>query len=275
MKAILDQQAVIAYIDLHKKIKMPFTFIISTYTSRIKSDYCDITFMKTEQSKKVFAAYAKIKSDIKGKPAPRITNDDVIYYSTAFRDNENFYADIIHNIDLKSAYATVLLNDGFISKETFKYLSTLKKQERLAAVGMLAGKKNIYEINADGEPENQKEVIAETAGFFFHCVKKIGAIMKESSLVLGDAFIFTWVDGIYFLQEEQASRSAAKIIQAYLKEIGYKTTFEVLTEFQVDAEKEYYKCSYIKEGKKKIINVPRPDNKIVKILTEHLLTKKY
>jgi hypothetical protein len=274
MKAMLDEQAVNAYIELHKQMKLPFTLSISNYTQKIESDYCNITFLKTEQSKRVFAAFAKIKSDIKGKPIPKITNDDVIYFQSNFL-NKDFHADIIHNIDLKSAYATVLLNDNIISKKTFDYLATLKKQERLAAVGMLAGRKSIYTMDETGEPIDRTEKISETSGFFFHCVKRTGELMKEAAKHLGEAFIFTWVDGIYFLQDEEASRNAAKIIQAYFKENKYKTTFEVLTDFTVELKQDYYQCRYIKDGKRKIINVPKPENKIAKKITEYLLKKKY
>jgi len=59
--------------------------------------------------------------------------------------------DVIFNIDIKSAYATILKNDGLITQKTFDFINRLPKQERLTAVGMLAGKKNIFEkCESDG-----------------------------------------------------------------------------------------------------------------------------
>lgn len=274
MKAITSPQAIAAYIDLHKEMKLPFKMTISNYTTRIQSNLCDIHFMKTEQSNRVFAAFSKIKSQVKDVQIEKIDTDHLQYYSHSFKD-ENFYSDVIYNIDLKAAYATVLLNDKLIDKPTYKYICSLPKMQRLTAVGMLAGKKTIYQIDETGEPITQETIISETSDYFFYCVKRTSEIINEASQYLGNAFLFSWVDGLYFLQNEQAGMNAGKIIQEFLTEKGFKSTFDVLTEFEVICNKTYFYCKYKKDGKLKTMNVPRYENETIKKITNYLLKKEY
>ena len=100
--------------------------------------------------------------------------------------------------------------------------------------------------------------------------------MNVASKHLGKAFLFTWVDGIYFLQNEQASKTAGRIFRDYFYDVHHlQSEFEILKEFNVSGNPDYWNCEYIKDNKKKVINIPRIDNKIVNKITEHLLTKTY
>ena len=274
-KAILSADVVNQYIDFHKEMKLPFTLTLSTYTARIKSNYCDLYFMKAEQPNRVFCAFNKVKKDVTTQQIKKIKMASLQYYSSNFKD-ENFYSDVIYNVDIKSAYATILYNDGLISKSTFDYLNSLPKMERLASVGMLAGKKNIFTMDADGEVIDEKTEISPTADYFFYCVKRTAEIVNTASKHLGKAFLFSWVDGIYFLQaNERASINAGNIIKEYFEDNKFKTSFDILREFEVIGKPDYYNCNFIKKDKKTFINVPRPSHKILKQITEHLLTKTY
>lgn len=274
-KAILNADSVNEYIDFHKKMKIPFTLSLSTYTAQIKSNLCDIYFMKSEQPNRVFCAYNKVKKDVTAQKIKKIKINSLQYYSSNLKDND-FYSDVIYNVDLKSAYATILYNDGLISKETFDYLNKLPKMERLASVGMLASKKNIFEMDADGEVISEKTEVSETADYFFYCVKRTSEIINFASKHLGKAFLFSWVDGIYFLQaNHKGSIEAGNILKDYFEEQNFKTSFDVLTEFEVIGKPDYYNCNFIKEGKRKFINVPRPNNATLNKITEYLLTKTY
>lgn len=274
MKSILDSNKVNAIIDFHKKMKIPFTITLSTYTTRIKSDYCDHYFMKQEQPNRVFAGFAQVKSDCEKYKISKINVGKLKYYAHGFQ-SDNFYSDVIYNIDINSAYATILYNDGIITKKTFDYLIKLPKMERLATVGMLASKKNIFEVNEAGKIISEKQEISATSDYFFYCVKRTSEIMNKLALHLGKAFLFSWVDGIYFLQEEKASKTAGKILTEYLKEIGYKSTFDKLTEFEVIGNTDFYHVKYIKKGENKFMNIPKYDSTIMKKITDHLLTKNY
>lgn len=274
MKAILNPEAVNAYIDFHEKMKLPYTITISNYTTRIESNLHDIYFMKREQSNRVFAAFSKVKSDCKKKNCPPIDRDNLQYYSSSFSKPE-FHAERVYNIDIKSAYASILFNDGFISKETYKYVCSLKKMDRLAAIGMLAGKKNIFEVDENGDIVSEKTVISETVDYFFYCVKKTAEIMNECIKHLGSAFLFSWVDGIYFLQEESSGIKAGQIITDYLNEINLKCTFEVLDNFNVALKKDHFNCTYYKEGKLKVMKVPKVESIAQEKIINYLTKKNY
>ena len=272
----MDAESVNQYIDTHKKLKIPFTITLSTYTTKIESDYCNIYFMRNEQSNQTFSAFAKVKKDVSRFDIKKVNIAKLNYFSHNFGFND-FYSDLIYNIDIKSAYATILLNDGFITKKTFDYLSRLPKMDRLASVGMLASKKQVFQMDENGKPISEKVIVSEYSDYFFHCVKRTSEIMHIASKHLGPAFLFTWVDGIYFLQNnETASRIAGKIFKEYFSDVHkLKSEFEVLKEFNVTGFNDYWNCEYLKENKKKVINIPRIDNKIVNKITEHLLTKDY
>lgn len=271
MKAILKGEAVENYIDLHKKLKIPYKIILSNYTTRIMSNAYDLHFMKTEQSNQTFAAFAKIKKECLLKPLPIIQKDKLKYFTHKFKSGD-FYADTIYNFDLKSAYANILLNDGYISKETFLYINKLPKLKRLAAVGMLAGKKNIYEISADGKVLSEEKIISETSNYFFYCVQKMAEIIKGAADILGNGFLFSWVDGIYFIQNpDKVEESSQIIIEEYFNKINTPVTFEVLTEFQITEKKNHFKTTYLKEGKIKIINIAKEDSILINKITSYLL----
>jgi len=274
-KAILTQEVLNQYIDLHKSLKMPYKLTLSTYTARIISNYCDIYFMKAEQPVRVFAAYNKVKLDCKKVPVAQIKTSTLQYYSTAFQHGD-FYADEIYNIDIKSAYASILYNDKLISKKTYDYLIKLPKMERLASVGMLASKKHHYEIDEKGEVTLDRIERSETSDYFFYCVKRTSEIINHVSKHLGEAFLFSWVDGIYFYQNnEKASISAMKIITDYLNENNLKASYDKLTEFEVKDKKEYYHCRFLKEGKLKYFNIPKIESETKNAIINHLLTKSY
>ena len=274
MKSLMKSETVNEWIDFHKKMKIPFTITLSTYTTRIQSKLCDHYFMKTEQPNRVFAGFNQLKNDVQKIKIKKIKVENLQYYAHGFHTDQ-FYSDVIYNVDINSAYVTILYNDGFISRKTFNYIRKLPKMERLATVGMLASKKNVFEIDEKGEIISEKVIVSETSDYFFYCVKRTSELMAFLQKHLGPAFLFSWVDGIYFLQEDQSSKKPGRIIQEYLQEIGYNSKFEKLTEFEVTGYPDYYNVKYIKQGKRKFMNVPKYDNTIVRKITNHLLTKDY
>ena len=270
MKAILNINTVNKYINLHKVLKIPFTIAISNYTTRIKSDAYDLHFMKTEQSNQTFAAAAKVKKDCMLQPLPDVNLSRLKYYDHLFL-NKKTYQKTIYNFDLKSAYAQILLNDNFISQETFNYLKKIPKMKRLAAVGMMAGQKNLYTINEEGETVNREKITSPNANYFFYCVKRMSEIISGAAEILGDGFLFSWVDGIYFQDGANAKENAKIIIEEYFNKINFPVTFEILTEFKVKEENKYFEAYYKKEGKTKYIIVPKKEHIMVEKITSFLL----
>lgn len=275
MKVILNPETVNKFVEHHNKLKIPFQMVITRYTTRIISKAYDLHFLKSEQSNKMFMAFNMLKKEVKQKKIKPINNKTLNYFSSNLFKND-FYADRIYNIDIKAAYATVLLNDGFITQRTYDYIMTLPKIDRLAAVGMLAGKKNIFNINAEGKIISDETIISETSDYFFYCVEKTSELMFEAEQLIGsEAFLFSWVDGIYFLDNESEANNIAARVTDFFNNKGFRVSFDILEEFHVINKNDFYKCSYKKEGKNKYMNVPKPEQAIFKKITEHLISKCY
>ena len=272
----LNEKNVKLFVDLLTKIKMPFTLTITNYTTRIESENYNVYFMKNAQSNMTFAAAAKIKKDLKEHKPPTIDMDKNVYFDSSFKGE--FFSDYAWNIDLKSAYATILFNDGYIKKETFEYLTKLPKAARLAAVGMCASRKTIFYHDANGRVKSFKEEINPLAPFFFYCVQKTEAIIKDlRNKLFGDTFLFSWVDSIYYLNENDTYYNIA--IEYLREEYNIQATWKKLENFEVQAKKRNYRVMFdeLKEDKKKrkIFNVPYPETLYKKKIINYLLKKQY
>lgn len=205
--------------------KVPFDMTCSNYTITVEAGEIARKFVAVMQTNRTFAAFSKIKSNVKNIEPPLINRDEIIYFVHDFK-KDAFYSSVC-NIDLKSCYATVLFNDGMITEDTFKYLARCNKQERLASVGMLASKKKKFKFNS-GEIYDFDETVSPTSPFFFYAVKRTYEIMSELRAIIGNSYLFTWVDGIYF-----SDPSKCKECEDYLTSIGFKFTTEQLRDFDL------------------------------------------
>lgn len=246
-----------------------FELSSSNYTTGIKCEDKALCakYVATMQTNKTFASFAKLKKALKDKPVPDITNEDVRYFSHNFR--QNIYIDEVYNIDLKSAYATILLRDGFIDEETYKYICSGTKQERLASVGMLASRKEIFTFK-NGKAVSEEKKVSENSGFFFLAAQRTFDIMDELKRMCEQSYLFTWVDGIYFTPND----SAAKDCMRYVSSIGFKATFEKLTQFEVRIKQDKIIVTFVKDGKQKLFNLPPIDSEFKSIITENILRLK-
>lgn len=256
-----------------KKMKIPFTLSLSNYTTTITTANEKTNYIKNELSLKTFAAGAKIKSDLrKLNFIPEIDMHQLNYYDTAITKEMNLTN--AYNVDLKSAYATILFNDGFISRETFIYLNSLEKIERLAAVGMCASKKEIYDHDKKGNVTKREKEINSLAPFFFYCVKKTASIINQirNEIIHPSHFLFSWVDGIYYSDNRHTD-----IIKWFIEEeLNMMCSFEELRNFSVSIEKDFFFIkfdTYTSENKSFII--PIPEAHLKQQIVNHLLTKNY
>lgn len=253
---------------------MPFVMEVSNYTTRIISQNYNLYFVKKEQANRVFAGYAKIKSDLKDKVLPEIDMSRNRYYDTCFK-GEGFYSDLVHNIDIKNAYPSILFNAGYIRKETFDYLNKMAKQDKLAALGMLASRKDIFSYSRSGAIIKTEERISPLSNFFFYCVQQTEFIIQScKTQIFQDYFLFSWVDGIYYLNDNPELQ---QVCQWYLKEkFNLDSTFQKLTNFEVILKKDSYKIKFLDEKERnKVFNIPLPETELKLKIINYLLTKKY
>lgn len=268
-KLELSAGAVKTWINLHKSIGLPFELTLTNYTTKIKSALYDLHFMKNAQSNKVFVTYAKLKSEVVKKPVEDINMSLLKYFQTNFNFTD-LYADKIYNVDIKSAYATILHNDGFISDTTHRYISTLPKVDRLAAVGMLAGKKTTFLFDATGKITGSMETVSPTSNYFYYAVKKTYEVIDTARMELGNDFIFSWVDGIYFKGQEHGEKLRALLFEQY----GLLSSFDELTEFEIKRGQRYTELSYIKDEERKVFQLPVPDTTQRNEIFNYLVTLK-
>jgi hypothetical protein len=252
-------------IDFLTTGKFVFELSSSNYTTKIKSELVNRTFVLTMQSKRTFAAFAKLKADLKNFEVPNIAPESVRYFHHDFKKDANH--NTVINIDLKSAYARIFFNDKMISPETFKYFNSCKKQERLASVGMLASRKKIFQFK-NGKPISYVEQVSPLSGFFFYCVKRTQEIMQELKAICGQHYLFTWVDGIYFIPDEGVLQKCVE----YLQSVNFLFSCDTLEDFKVKILRNKTYLTFKKEGKLKRFNLPSSSSNFKKIIMEAIIS---
>lgn len=251
-KSLNKKENLKAYVDFLKTSGFPYSLIVSNYTTEIVTDLAgfNIQFIQTERNNTFFAAYSKIKSDIKDKSIPVIDTRGLTYYEHDFR-KDTFFPQVI-NIDLKSAYATALYKKDFIRDITFQYLSKISKLDRLASVGMLASKKHIFKYDGNNKLLGYKKIVNKYENFFFFCVQEVQNIMQDLRILSGANYLFTWVDGIYLQPEPGAIIDLCN----YLEDRGYPFKIETLQNFTVTVKAAKIEITFFKDGQKKYFNIP-------------------
>jgi len=269
------------YVNLTKAYKCGYCIKQSTYSMEIISPFINKRFMQNLMSNRAFAAYAKIKKDIKekGLTPPEIKRSMLEYYKFEMPEFLKRAKNTVYNIDLKSAYATVLKNEGVITEDTFNYMARLPKKDRLACVGMLASNKNYFFHGKDGEIEMIQNELNPLTPFFYLCIYRVQQIMNQVKNAIGNDFLFYWVDGIYFNSEK-----SIPVISKILTDTEFSYSFEVLRDFHVLDNKGRISLKFIKENDKpKIFRVPEMDMQVNKRLIgllslhdeENSIIKKY
>ncbi len=246
-KSLFSEESLSASIDWYELSGLPYTIITSNYQVKINGHF-DIKYIKGEKGKKCFIGFYKIKSDIEKTNIHIDIDKTTVQYFDA--NLEEMTRKKIYNVDLRSAYATILKNAGLITPKTYKYICKLKKDDRLACVGMLAAKKYIFNYVGKKITSFDEEVL-ETENYFYFCCKKTFDVMQELKMICGDSYLFCWVDSIYY-----TDYSKTKLLRQKLKELNFNCSFERLSNFIVRKNKEVYKINFTKKNKVKLFNIP-------------------
>lgn len=98
------------YIKYFQNLNLTFSVASSNYTIGIKSDFFNKKFVKTMQPPRVFAAFSKLKSDVKKHIPPYVDRAKVLYFQHDIKNDMQL--DIVWNVDLKNAYASILKKEG-------------------------------------------------------------------------------------------------------------------------------------------------------------------
>lgn len=193
-----DTETVKKIVQMYRDQKLNFCIKNSSYSTVIETEKTQIRFITNNYTNAVFMASQKIKSDVKNSElgqAIMAGNYPTQNYDSRNGQESGSWPKIV-NIDIRSAYATCLLNSGLITKETYAFVQKIPKVERLPAMGMLA--RNQLVINFEnGEPVSHTRDTADTAQIFFYVISEINKIMQKVMSLAGDYFLFYWVDGIF------------------------------------------------------------------------------
>lgn len=258
------------YINMLVLAGLPYKMIVSNYTIKIESDLFNQHFMRNQQNNKTFAAFAKLKKDLKNFPVPEISRAENFYFEHDFK--KGISLDVAYSIDLKSAYATSLMMRNVLSADTYNYLTSLPKEDRLAAVGMLASRKDIFEFNSKNQIVKYETVVSEFEGFFYQCVRDTYEVIRYSRFLAESTYLYSWVDCIYLNSNVYVSD-----ITDFLTANGYNFTIEKLQRFKVQETPKGMNVSFWKEGKEvskfKTFNLPANRYSLAKELTQSLLAQ--
>lgn len=220
-----------AQMDLLIKNKETFVVQHGTYTTRIEKRFGKMVFSNVRFRNKVFVAANMVKSDcLKSDRGPEILATQHFKKNFANADHfDSMYERKVLNIDIKGAYANCLFNNELICRKTYEYLTSLKKEERLPAVGMLA-RSHVKYFYHEGECTDVQPHRENTAELFFFLIAEIDIIMREIRFILGKYFIFYWVDGVFFRHD--TPKELVKEVEDFLMELNYRYSYEVCTDFQ-------------------------------------------
>lgn len=246
VKSLTRPESVKIHVDFLKNSGFPYSLKISNYTVEIMSELFTVQFLQSMRGKQCFAAYSKVKSDVKNFKPPRINRAELKYFEHDFNKGD-FAEPYVINIDIKSAYATMLFNNGYISKETYNYLCKIDKLDRLASVGMLASKKYCFDYDRDNSLVNYEKIVSELENFFYYCVIETAKIMADLKKIAHNVYLFTWVDGIYFKPDENVLFE----IEDYMRDVNLKWTTSILEQFKVVNKGKKIQCTFWKPGETK------------------------
>ena len=209
-----------------------------------------IRYTDSQNSFELFHTINKIKSNIDNLLKPesyKVRNIDCMYnFSNRkfnYYGNEKIYA-----IDISSCYITIARNTGLISQELFDIAKSMKKDDRLKLMGLLAYKPIITEYNNGQLIKNyiQKN---EYEQYFFFLVKKTDDIFVKLMEKLQYHGAFFWVDCIFFKE----TGSNINLVSDFLKSKRLKFTITRCFKFKLERTETNDKYSMFKyNGKNKM-----------------------
>lgn len=237
MRIIRTTQFIKEYCESLTRLKTPYKIRHSQYTTKIiRDDKTSVTYSHNNMSRRCFIAANKVKKDVKESEFFQEIKDkkfDLTNYDYN-RKRKMFMAMKVINVDISSAYAYCLLTHNLITSETFEYLKSLPKGDRLVAVGMLARSYAEYDYDQFGEVQNVTFHQEPTRNAFFFLISEIDNVMKECAFYLGGTFLFYWVDGIFYT--EDATEKQRKKVEEIFEYYGYPYKYEEVRDF-------YYRLS--------------------------------
>lgn len=262
IKLEYDPEVISILIDYLNDTVKRYEIELTNYTCLIETEDISYHFLKHLQKPSVFSISRELKRYMDSSiemTLPIIKRDNIKYHSVNhFR--KDIYKPVAYNIDINAAYPTCLLVNKLIDEQMYTKLMSLNKDERLAAIGMMASRKRRFIIE-NSNPIDFIENESEYAKYFFFCVHVISEIIWKCEIAAGTSFIFSWVDGLY-TTDYKSSVKCREVIERS----GYKCTVEKLNDLQVKILDKNVKITFEKNGENKLFNIPIVNNRIDHII---------
>ena len=219
------------YEDLFVKNKTPYKLEGYAHSEKIETKTSVYIFSK-KFNKDVVPIFTKIKYNIlKNKINNKIdfskTPIPVFYITGKKMASMNIGDELkwnkVINIDIKKAYPSCLLLNGFIGQELYDYLLQKDKLTVLKSIGVLGTNKlsKIFNGKKHSIPTlTKKPYLGDVLKFIQY---EIGRVMVKISnhYKKKNQFLFFWTDGIYL-----TPNASIKYAEKCMQELGYK--YEVL-----------------------------------------------
>lgn len=260
---MIDNEVFESYINACKMAKIPFVITLSNYSQKIESELINYNSLNEEKSKMFFSASSKVKEDCLKSPIPLIDKKEISYFN--FDIKEDVKLEKMYGIDLKNAYATMLRKFEYISGDTFYYLSKLEKLDRLGSLGMLAGKKKKIYFDKNGKYYKSEVIKKQTENYFFFAIIQVAYIMNEcKKLIKKNDYLFTWVDCIYFQNEENFDA-----LCSFLEDNGIEFHKKYYEKFETKKVNENtLKVTMYEKEKLKLFHAPTKRKKVLEELSK-------
>jgi hypothetical protein len=249
--------------DFENLVFLKKDFVVKKSSSTVQIHYAGEKeiYSDSRMSFNVIHRAKDLKKELKNH-LPKFENDEkeVGYYLYGSVDFENKK---IYNIDISSAYLTILRNTCLISEQLFTKINLLPKTDRLKILGMLAYQPFSF-FYEKGKLEYSSQEKNEYRNVFFYCVRETFRIMKIIQKKIGKDFLFSWVDGVYFTGEYNIN-----LVSDILRSHKLKFTTERLLIFNAKKSDElaFYTYEKFSHKKKKFEqkNICVPDNNFRRI----------
>lgn len=266
-KKVRSLAAVASHINRLKKAKQDFTVRTTNYTTTIECNGVKTQYIERFMNDRVFRLSNRIKKDVNQSgitvndlmSLPFMQRRAVYFNSQPFI--ENYQSNTVINIDIKSAYPTTFYNSQLIKPQTFEYLNKVDKNQKLAALGMLAARSNIMTYS-NGIPMNAKVKDSKHRAYFIFAVRTVDEIMNEVSKIAGDSFLYFWVDGIYL--KPSISWIQVRQIMDIFRESAYNVHTHTLNNFDLILKGDTIHVSFSKDGEQKLFQFPDKTGQILR-----------
>lgn len=208
----------------------------------------DRIFSSVTFSYKEMNLFAEIRKEVrfnieqKNLKLPDYTAKDIGYYlySNAMHEAQKtgrVEFDDVMEFDIVKAYYTAAYNLGYISREFFLACIELPKTTRLRLIGSIATLKTIFvykEGKLSGDPIQKYDPDLRKA--WFHICKYVDECMRQLRRLLGEDFLFYWVDGLYCKSTDKIDDYLLWVRLKYNLDFEYKPVDRVVVE-KDDAKK--------------------------------------